>query len=242
MTKLLAGLFLFVALAGNAIADSPEEFVVTGYRLAFVHVDESGAITNEYVPRGQTLENWSTLIGVRVWPQAKEVAEIAGPYVRSLEPLMVRDSRALEPAGSEPGTDVVFELYLAPADKAYLEYNLIRFVREPGTPGVKSYQFAARSEYKLDAAVTEYDQRRAAWLAAISGLQLTAETEELDESTADAADDDEDSASDEDDEAVDDDADDDSTVDVDEEGDDDDADADEADEADAEDDADDDAE
>ncbi len=109
--------------------DAPSgEFVVTRYRLAFVHVGDGGEITNEYVPHDETLENWSTLIAVRVWPNATEVAEISGPYLRTLQPLMVRDGQVFEPPGSAPGKDVLVELYLAPDDKSYLEYNLIRFV------------------------------------------------------------------------------------------------------------------
>jgi len=179
MRTWLAGLLLVASMSGIAAAETPKEFVVTGYQLAFVNVDKSGAITNEYVPKGQTLENWKTLIAVRVWPKIDDVKEVTGEYIRQLAPVMLRDAKVFEPEGSKPGTDVVFELYLAPADKSYLEYNLIRFVKESGTPGVKSYQFAERRAYDLDAAVKVYEQRRETWLGAIAGLVLTAETEAI---------------------------------------------------------------
>lgn len=181
MRTWLAWMLLIASSTGSAVAATPEEFVVTRYKLAFVNVDKTGAITNEYVPRGQTLENWKTLIGVRVWPQIDKVAEVTGPYLRALEPVMVRETQAFEPEGSKPGEDVVFELYLAPADKSYLEYNLIRFVKESGTKGVKSYQFAERRPYDLDAAVKAYEQRRETWLGAIAGLVITAETAAISE-------------------------------------------------------------
>jgi hypothetical protein len=179
MRTWLAGLLLVASSVGSALAAGPQEFAVTGYKLAFVNVDKFGAITNEYVPKGQTLENWKTLIGVRVWPKIEELKEVTGPYLQQLEPVMVREAKVYEPEGSKPGTDVVFELYLAPADKSYLEYNLIRFVKESGTPGVKSYQFAERRAYDVDAAVKIYEERRETWLGAIAGLVLTAETEAI---------------------------------------------------------------
>jgi len=176
-------MLLIASSAGNAVGATPEEFVVTGYKLAFVNVDRTGAVTNEYVPHGQTLKNWKTLIGVRAWPQIDNIAEVTGPYLRALEPVMVRETKVFEPKGSKPGEDVVFELYLAPADKSYLEYNLIRFVKESGTKGVKSYQFAERRPYDLDAAVKVYEQRREAWLSAMSGLVIAAETTAVTETT-----------------------------------------------------------
>lgn len=190
--------WLLVLSAGFAWADEPNdgssgEFVVTRYRLAFVHVGDGGEITNEYVPHDETLDNWSTLIAVRVWPKAQEVAEISGPYLRALQPLMVRDGQVYEPPGSEPGTDVVAELYLAPQDRSYLEYNLIRFVQEPGTEGVKSYQYAVKGEFDLESAVKFNAANLESRLTTIGGLQLDATTEDI-EDADDAADNEEETA------------------------------------------------
>jgi hypothetical protein len=204
--RLLAAWLLALLLCGVTWADETEdsddadgEFVVTKYDLAFVNVAPGGEITNEYVPEGETLERWTTLIGVRVWPKAEELGEIVGPYVRALEPVMVREASAYETPGSEPGTDVVFELYLAPADRSYLEYNLIRFTQEEGTDGVKSYQFAIKGAFDLDAAVKEHSSRLESRLEVIGGLELEAYTEQ-DADEEDEEEQDDDSGSDDEEE------------------------------------------
>lgn len=177
----LLGCVVFSALAH---AEDPTDekckaFSVTGYRLAFVHVGKQGEVVNEYVPRGENLENWTKMIAVREWPNAKELKEVVGPYVRKLQPLYVRDAQVFRPEGGEVGEDLVFEFYLAPPDKSYLEYNLIRFVLEEGAEGVKSYQFAVRGEYNLEAAVKFNEPRLKSRLDTIAALTLESETEPL---------------------------------------------------------------
>lgn len=187
----LPALFLLLTsfAAGSEPAEQAEsEFTVTNYQLAFVDVAPAGEITNEYVPSGESLENWSTLIGVRVWPAAGEVKEIAGPYVRALQNVMVEEAKAYEPPDSESGTDVIFELYLAPADHSYLEYNLIRFTLEDGTDGVKSYQFAIKGAYDLTGAHEANGKLLESRLEMMADLEVDAVTDKDD---ADHANDDE---------------------------------------------------
>lgn len=198
LALLLCGVVWAGESADSGAADG--EFVVTKYDLAFVNVAPGGEITNEYVPEGETLEKWTTLIGVRVWPKAEELGEIVGPYIRALEPVMVRESAAYETPGSEPGTDVVFELYLAPADRSYLEYNLIRFTQEDGTDGVKSYQFAIKGPFNLEGAERENREKLESRLEVIGGLELEAYTDADDAADEDDEVEEDDNDSDEDDE------------------------------------------
>lgn len=182
--RLVFTLCLLLACQLTAVAADPaaDSFQVTNYKLAFVNVGPEGAVTNEYVPRGETLETWTSLIGVRQWPQTEKLADITGPYVRALQPLLVREAKIYEPEGEAEGTNVIFELYLAPADKSYLEYNLIRFAREEGTEGIKSYQYALKGEYNVEAAVAANAPQLKSRLEVLRGLKL--ETfQELDEST-----------------------------------------------------------
>ncbi len=177
--------FLFcLVVVSLARGDEPIDrtsgtFSVTNYKLAFVHVGKQSEVVNEYVPRGGTLENWTTMIAVRQWPKAKALKEIIGPYVRNLQPLYARDAQVFRPEDAEDGNDIVFEFYLAPPDKSYLEYNLIRFVMEEESEGVKSYQFGVRGDYDLDAAVKFNTPRLKARLDTIAELTLEAETEPL---------------------------------------------------------------
>jgi hypothetical protein len=171
--------FMSIARGEEPMNRTDDAFSVTNYKLAFVQVGQQSEVVNEYVPHGETLENWTTMIAVRQWPKAKALKEIVGPYVRNLQPLYVRDAQVFRPENAKNGNDVVFEFYLAPQDKSYLEYNLIRFVVEEESEGVKSYQFAVRGDYDLDAAVKFNSTRLKARLDTIAGLTLGAETEPL---------------------------------------------------------------
>ena len=171
-----------LARGDEPIDRAGEAFSVTNYKLTFVNVGKQGEVVNEYVPRGETLEKWTTMIAVREWPKAKELKEIVGPYLRKLQPSYVRDAQVFRSKDAKNGNDMVFEFYLAPADKAYLEYNLIRFALEDESEGVKSYQFAVRGEYDVDAAVKFNMPRLKARLDTIAGLSLEAETDPLKDS------------------------------------------------------------
>lgn len=186
--RLVFAFCLLLACQLTAVAAEPaaDSFQVTNYKLAFVNVGPEGAVTNEYVPRGETLETWTSLIGVRQWPQTEKLADITGPYVRALQPLLVREAKIYEPEGEAEGTNVIFELYLAPADKSYLEYNLIRFAREEGTEGIKSYQYALKGEYNVEAAVAANAPKLKSRLEVLRSLKL--ETfQEMNESTTPTA-------------------------------------------------------
>ena len=114
------------------------------------------------------------MISVRQWPEIDLVRDITGPYLKQMQASFVRDAQVFSPPPGTVGTDLVFELYLAPPDKSYLEYNLIRFGKEPGQRGVKMYQFALRGDFDLKRAVPFNSQKMGPRLDQLAKLRLQA--------------------------------------------------------------------
>lgn len=112
------------------------------YVLASVDVAKDGTITNEYVPVGESIESWTTLIAARYWPKVTKIDKATNAWVGMIRPLLVRDAVAYAADGKK--NDMVLEAWLAAPDKSYVEANLHRFVIEEGAVGVKAYQFAEK--------------------------------------------------------------------------------------------------
>ena len=112
------------------------------YVLASAEVAKDGTITNEYVPEGESIDSWTTLVAARYWPKVKKVEKATDAWVAMIRPLLVRDAVAYAADGKK--NDVVLEAWLSAPDKSYVEANLHRFVIEEGAVGVKAYQFAEK--------------------------------------------------------------------------------------------------
>lgn len=128
--------------------------------------------TNEYLRAGQSLEQWSSMLAVRQWQNRNHVREVTKPYLDTIRHLFVEEAKVYAPDSDRDEKGIVIECYLAPTDKSYLEYNLLRFCTEPGEQGVKAYQFAARGSYDLPLA-KQYNQKLLAErLTALAKLSL----------------------------------------------------------------------
>ncbi len=188
---LLLAVYSYVAPVAPVSSDEESEvatvsFLDQEYRLAFQSETE-GLFTNEYLLEGESLEQWTSMIAVRKFSNISEVKAITGPYLEQLKPLMVRDAEVYARDGDRERSDVVLEVYLAPADHSYLEYNLLRFVEEEGEDGVKFYQFAIRTDFDVDAAVESNTTELEARINALGDLQvaIVEEDSEDDESNDD---------------------------------------------------------
>lgn len=145
-------LFAGVTIAADSVAPSLT-FQGEKYHLAWKDVSKEGNITNEYLKKGETLEKWTTLIGVRHWPAAEELSDVVAPYVVSMQPYYVTNAEIY--TSQDAKDDIVIEMFLGAPGRPYVEYNLHRFVIEKGAPGVKAYQFAQRIPLTEDLDLSE---------------------------------------------------------------------------------------
>lgn len=157
----------------RAKAEQPAiEFDGETYRLAWVNVAPDGAVTNEYVKSGETVDAWTTLLTVRLWPRAK-LGEAASGWLKAVGPLLTKKAEAFKPKTAATAEDVIFEAWLSAPDRSYIEPNFNRFVAEPGPSGVKSYQFAEKIVMKGGTGdPTRFIERRAARMTALGKLEL----------------------------------------------------------------------
>jgi hypothetical protein len=142
MRSTLTFLILIGTCFTAAKAEPPViEFNGVKYILASTNVSKN-TVTNEYVPIGESIDSWTTLIGVRYWPEILTANEGSNFWVSKIRSSLVRDAAAYAAAGKK--NDLIVEAWLAPKDRSFVEINLHRFVVEEGTVGIKAYQFAQR--------------------------------------------------------------------------------------------------
>lgn len=163
-----------VSLVGPARADDPTiDFAGNTYKLEFVG-GTPGFPVNEYLVDGETVEDWRTMVSVRQFPNFDSAEEYVKLYVEKLQPHLVCDAVVHSPEDESTTNDLTVEAYLAPANRAYIEYNLFRFVVEPGVKGLKAYQFAIRGEYNLEAAQAANEESLENRLEELQQLQVDA--------------------------------------------------------------------
>ncbi len=171
----LTCLTLILIFTGISFAVGPTLPSVTfegvSYFLAWRDISDEGNITVEYLKPGETLENWTTLIGVRQWPSVESLSDIVPPYLEERKPLFVARSEIYFPEDRK--NDIVIEMFLGAPHLPYVEYNLHRFVMEEGTPGVKAYQFAQRIPLTEDLDLSETQKHLETRLNQLKAFKVT---------------------------------------------------------------------
>ena len=141
--------------AGAATAAAQSSIIFDGERYEQRFEDRKGPVAVvEYVRAGETLQNWTRLAAIRHFPQQqdpKQAAANLAAVVRKHNP----QARA-EVIGKDDGSEAVVDFITwAPGDDR-LEFNVHRYRRIAGTPGLVAYQFAwrFRTEELPDATAT----------------------------------------------------------------------------------------
>lgn len=145
MTKLLRLLAVGLLACGvTRAAPAPLELAGVTYTFAFAQVGKDGAVTNEYVPAGQDLKAWTTLVGVRHWPRQTSLRQVVGDWLKMVEPLLTRKVEVFPAGDPANANDQIVEAWISAPDKSYIEINLHRFVRVDGVNGIRAFQYAHR--------------------------------------------------------------------------------------------------
>lgn len=97
---------------------------------------------NEYVLANESVESWSSLIGVRFYENAIQLKDVLPSYMSSIKSFLVARPDFIGRRMADPTKDVTLILILTPENKSYYEYDFHRFMVVDG--GVKTYQFAVR--------------------------------------------------------------------------------------------------
>lgn len=141
---LLAGLLGFASTL--TAAEKPKlTFAAQEYDLAFVDLGISGVI-NEYVPPGEKVDTWKSLITVQQAPQANDPAAVAEAVLKAATS---NDSLASKPQvlyrdGIKNRVDLIVLLLIKDPAHAGNELSIQRYVKEEGAIGVKTYIYGRR--------------------------------------------------------------------------------------------------
>jgi hypothetical protein len=136
MKTLLTFISLLAFCSGGLIGSPPEiTFCGAKYCLASVDVDRAGSntVTNEYVPIGESINAWTTLIGVRYWPTAPTVGDAVNGWMSHVRSVLVRDAKVFKASGKD--NDLVVEAWLAPPTTVMSKSTFIDLSPKPERPG-----------------------------------------------------------------------------------------------------------
>lgn len=132
--------------AGKKTPANTIDFQGQSLRLAYVAESpdpNDGRAINEYVPVGETLENWTQLIGIYHYPLQHDSKSMAGQMVKSLKasnPLARFQIRE-----SEDGKRVMLDFITWETEKAITEFNVFIFQKNSQGSGLIAQQYALRA-------------------------------------------------------------------------------------------------
>lgn len=158
---LIAALCAFAAPARGAEAVVSVQFDGESYASQFASA-VPGMNLVEYVRGDETVDNWTKLLAVRQWPEHREPAAAAAELARRLnEANPLARYRLLT---KEDGQEALIDFLTWPQDGAYMEFNIFRYMKQPGSAGLVSYQFAYRFSETSPEAMETFKQQREHWI------------------------------------------------------------------------------
>ena len=121
------------------------EFQDETYELAFAQATQFEAI-NEYIPAGETLEDWSSLIAIRLYNGRRDYRELAGRLVQALNQKNPLARAAIH--GSSDGKRTMVDFITWDLDAEITEFNVFIYQVGPDGNSVLAQQYAERVEGK----------------------------------------------------------------------------------------------
>jgi hypothetical protein len=137
---------MFFSGANLFAADKPKvSFNGTEFTLAFVTTQQT-FVMNEYVVKGETVDTWSQLITIEAFPKVDSPIDMAQRVVglAQKEGILATKPQLLVRPGTNKGDDIALFIILADRQRQVLEFNVQRYVKEPGATGVKAYIYGRR--------------------------------------------------------------------------------------------------
>lgn len=169
----LAALFVCPLFALAAEPAPQLQFRGQTFELAFAQASEVAAI-NEYVPQGETLERWNTLLAVRTFAGRRDFQPMAGNLVKTLQQQNPLARFAI--FTSEDGRRTMVDFVTWDLNAEITEFNVFLYQLGPDGNSVVSQQYAERVYGKAAGAefLRQLKDRRMKLLAAVGEFKFPA--------------------------------------------------------------------
>jgi hypothetical protein len=156
---------LFIVLAAASRGAPIVTFDQVTYTRQFVSTTPDLRLA-EYVAPGETVENWTTLVAVRNFPALDSPGTAVAEFAKTLRQSnpAARFEILVKPDESEATIDFL----TWPEDASYAEFNIFRYVKRAGYPGLIAYQFAYRFTDTSDEAAEQFKKDRQRWVDEMS--------------------------------------------------------------------------
>jgi hypothetical protein len=120
----------------------------------------------EFVRPDETVDNWTKLLAVRNFTKLEDPGQSAAAVGKTLQQMQPEAKyRLLE---KEDGSEAIIDFITWPADASYLEFNIHRYLKKPGLPGLVSYQFAYKFTDTSPESEKKFQELRATWVDEMS--------------------------------------------------------------------------
>lgn len=132
--------------AGKKHPANTIEFQGQSLRLAYVAESpdpNDGRAINEYVPAGESLENWTQLIGIYHYPHQHDIKSVAGQMVKALK--ASNPLARFQIHESEDGKRVMLDFITWDTKKGITEFNIFIYQKHPQGTGLVAQQYALRA-------------------------------------------------------------------------------------------------
>lgn len=131
---------------------------------AFSDTASSGPLT-EYLPKGQSLESWTKLMGIYEFPKLKDPTSAAVKLATTLKEINPQaQSQVLE--NPDAGIAMV-DFVTWPKDSAFVEFNIWKY-RKSSAGGLLAIQYAERAYTDQEGFLKKLATRRATLIAAMA--------------------------------------------------------------------------
>ena len=146
IARILFAVFLAAICSGTLVA---EEVVNVGseiFHLAFTASNDEGSI-KEFVPEGETIHNWSTLVAVRYFNRLHSPEDYIRNMAEDYRQLMPHMQFAMSQLDQADVWDIDFIMYERGRTSGFLEWNYFRAERPGVGEGIVVNQYVVRRPY-----------------------------------------------------------------------------------------------
>ncbi len=159
----IISLFMVLAVASR---DAPTvTFDRVTYTRQFVSTTTDLRLA-EYVAPGETVESWTTLVAVRNFPKLDNPGTAVAEFAKTLK--QSNPMARFEISAKTDGSEAMIDCLTWPEDASYAEFNVFRYVKRAGYPGLIAYQFAYRFTDTSDEAAEQFKKDRQRWVDEMS--------------------------------------------------------------------------